>query len=107
MSYWHTCPGCAVDQTRRPYGEPDRGTLCELCSDSRTYALGYEAAVRGFWRGVCERLAKEADDESASLEGDSCGYPQMSQRTRDWYQAEARAKAAEAARLRAWAKEGV
>ena len=68
-------------------------------------AAGYEAAVRDFWRGVCERLARESDDESASLEGDSCGYPQMSQRTRDWYQAEARAKAAEAARLRAWAGE--
>ncbi|MCH9835919.1 hypothetical protein K0U83_09665 [bacterium] len=70
------------------------------------HAAGYEAAIRDFWRGVCERLAKEADDESASLEGDSDGYPQMSQRTSDWYRAEAKAKTAEAAQLRAWAKEG-
>lgn len=73
---------------------------------SAAYDSGYEAAVSDFWRNVCEKLAKEANDEAASLEGDSDGYPQMSQRTSDWYRAEAKAKTAEAAQLRAWAKEG-
>lgn len=68
-------------------------------------AAGYEAAIRDYWRNVCEKMAKEADEEAASLEGDSDGYPQMSQRTRDWYRAESKAKAAEAAKYRAWAAE--
>ena len=84
--------------------DPVAGPAYELGYDNG-YEAGRDEMARAFWAAVCEQLAREADDESASLKSDSGSYPQMSQWTRDWYRAESKVKAAQAAQLRAWAGE--
>lgn len=105
MSYHHTCPGCAVDQTRRRHDEPDRGTLCERCSWSG--ALAY--VVRLFWQGVCEQDAAGFDEQATRCDTDARNLrsiraqkPEYEKAAalHDWRATKSRARAAE---LRAWA----
>ena len=105
VSYYHTCLGCAIDQTRRRYDEPDRGTLCEGCSWSG--ALAY--AIRLFWQGVCEQDAMGFDDQAARCEYEArmcrAHRPSNDRHEADaviWDERAAKSRA-RAAELRAWA----
>lgn len=66
MSRWHTCPCCAIDQTRRTWDEPDRGTLCERCSESREFEFGRLAAIRADVLYAARQFEREAAANSQS-----------------------------------------
>lgn len=61
MSHHKTCPFCGKE-TRCPWEERNVEEPCYECEP--TFAAGYEAAVRDFWRGVCEQMAAKADADA-------------------------------------------
>lgn len=99
MSYHHTCPGCAIDQARRRCDEPDRGTLCERCSESG--ALAY--VIRLYWQGICERSAIAYEADAMTLIGTYAGSDSDDISHHGWALAQALRDRAD--QLRAWAKE--
>lgn len=90
MGHWQKCPKCGGD------------------SQKVSYEAGYEAAMRDFWRGVCEQKAVKAE-ETASLNERQWRYARSldPEGTSGWGCLERANKwRAHAARLRAWAREG-
>lgn len=91
-----------------------RPGACEVCGCHSSdpyrrghrdgHAAGYEAAVREFWRAVCEEQATEADEngDAAQAHADACPDREY----RQTFELEVEGWRRFAAQLRAWAREG-